>query len=284
MLKFYGNLSGKVFPAGYFDKAATAREEIMAIHYYFMVFPMEAFVASELEPETFASYMATGKTKSSSEPLIFIEVAGGFGDYFDWNYAQKKCIPHTDGRPKNSLYLSIYRTLEHIPLDALGILYLVTRDGRALPLEKFSYENPVEWKGYALYKELCPVTPLAVSSLDPKKFGEYMTDSVNKVHLPAILFADLKVVDFKDMQNSGNVGDIYDGNIQHLVHCIENLQSGKGKLLKVVDRSYTNKFGYQVIQNGLYAADENGIVMYKMPDRKELKQKWYDWGRSALIF
>jgi len=256
----------------------------MAVHYYFMAFPMEALVASELEPDQFASYMATGKTKSSSEALSFIEIKDGFGNHFDWIHAQKKCVPHTDGRPKSSLYLSIYRTLEHIPLDALGTLYLVTRDGRALPIEKQSYENPKEWLGYALYKELCPVNPLAVSSLDPKKFGEYMTDKNSKVHLPRIMFADLKVVDFDDMENSGNVGDIYDGNLQHLINCIENLRAGKGKLLKVVDRSYANRFGYQAIKDGIYVADQDGIVMYRMPSEEALKKDWYDWGRSAMIF
>lgn len=256
----------------------------MAIRYYFMAFPMEALVASELEPEHFASYMATGKTKSTAEALIFIEVKEGFGKFFDWDYAKKKCVPHSDGRAKNSLYLSIYRTLENIPLEALGTLYLVTRDGRALPIEKSEYENPKEWRGYALYKELCPVNPLAVSALDPKKFGEYMTDKNNKVHIPKVLYADLKVVDFKDMKDSGNVGNIYDGNTEHLVNCIENLQSGKGKLLKVVDRSYAHKFGYQVIDKGIYIADDKGIVMYPMPSREQLKEKWYDWGRSANIF
>jgi len=256
----------------------------MAVHYYFMAFPMEALVASELEPMNFASYMATGKTKSTAEPLVFIEVKEGFGNYFDWTHAKKKCVPHTDGRPKNSLYLSIYRTLEHIPLDALGTLYLVTKDGRALPIEKSSYQNPENWTGYALYKELCPVSPLAVSALDPKKFGEFMTDETNKVHIPRIFFADLKVVNFEDMENSGNIGDIYDGNTQHLVNCINNLKEGKGKLLKVVDRSYSNRFGYQAIQNGLYVADADNIIQYKMPALSEIKEKWYDWGKSAMIY
>lgn len=255
----------------------------MAVHYYFMAFPMEALVASELEPENFASYMATGKSKSAAEPLVFIEIKEGFGNYFDWTHAKKKCVPHSDGRPKSSLYLSIYRTLEHIPLDAMGTLYLVTRDGRALPVEKQAYSNPKEWPGYGLYKELCPVAPLAVSALDAKKFGEFMTDSTNKVHIPKVMFADMKVVDFQNMKDSGNVGNIYDGNIQHLINCVENLQSGKGKLLKVVDRSYSNRFGYQAINHGLYIADNENIIMYPMPSLEELKSKWYDWGRSAEI-
>lgn len=255
----------------------------MSINYYLMVFPMEAMIASELSPEEFSTYMATGKTKSTAEPLVFIEVEGGFGNYFDWEYAKKKCVNHTDGRPKNSLYLSVYRSLENTPIDAMGALHLVTKDGRSLSIEKGEYCNPDEWIGYALYKELCPVTPLAVSSLDPKKFADYLTDKSNKLVLPTILFADLKVVDFKDMKNSGNVGNIYDGNMDHLINCIENLQSGKGKLVKVVDRSYSNKFGYQAIQNGLYLSDGDKTVMYKLPSLDELKAEHYDWARSANI-
>lgn len=33
---------------------------------------------------------------------------------------------HEDGAPKNSVYVATYRVLEHIPVSALGTLYVVT--------------------------------------------------------------------------------------------------------------------------------------------------------------
>ncbi len=256
----------------------------MAIHYYFTVFPMEAMIASELEPEKFASYMALGQKKGSAEQLIFMEVTKEFGDYFDWEYARKKCVSHHDGRQKNSVYLGVYRVLEHIPVDALGDLYLTTRDGRSLKLSQEEYAHPKEWKGFALYKELCPVNPLVVSVNNPEKFAEYMTSPLSKVNVPAMVFADMKVVDPEDYENSGNLGDVYDKHLDHLKMCIESLQDGKGKITKIVDRSYAGKFAYQVINTGIYVAARGGIVLYPMPTLDELKKIDYDWGRSANIF
>ncbi len=256
----------------------------MAIHYYMTVFPMEALIASQLEPEQFASYMALGDKKAAAEQLMFVEVDGGFGNFFDWTFAEKKCVPHSDGRAKNSLYLGVYRVLENIPLSAMGSLYLVTKDGRSLVLEKGEYKAPKDWKGYALYREYCPMSPLAVSTLDPKNYGDYMTDANNKVHVPAIFFADLKVGNIDDIENSGNVGQIYDKNLAHLRDCVHSLQAGKGKMTKIVDRSNFDSSFYQIIDNGLYIANKDGILMYSMPSKEELKKIGYDWGRSAQIF
>ena len=256
----------------------------MAVHYYMTVFPMEALIASQLEPVNFGSYMALGDKKATAEQLMFIEVNGGFGSYFDWDFASKKCVPHSDGRLKNSLYLSTYRVLENVPQSAMESLYLVTKDGRSLQLDKEEYKAPENWIGYALYREYAPMSPLAVSTLDPKNYGKYMTDSTNKVYVPTILFADLKVGNIDDIENSGNVGQIYDKNLAHLKDCIHSLQSGKGKMTKIVDRSNFNSSFYQIIDNGFYISSSEGISRYAMPSREKLKNLNYDWGRSALIF
>ena len=89
----------------------------MSIRYYLSVFPTEALIASMLDPVQFGAYRATGSKRGSSEQIIFIGITGEFGDAFDWEYARAQCVPHANGDPKHSVYLSIYRTLERIPLD-----------------------------------------------------------------------------------------------------------------------------------------------------------------------
>ena len=91
----------------------------MEVYYYLTVFPSEALIASQLNPEQFGAYMATGSKKGSAERLIFIEVEPGFGDYFDWKYAGERTVPHPNGDPKHSVYLSVYRALEHTPVDVM---------------------------------------------------------------------------------------------------------------------------------------------------------------------
>ncbi len=254
------------------------------IYYYLTIYPMEALVASQLEPKKFASYMALGSRKGSAEQLAFMTVTPDCSNSFDWKHAIEHCKPHPDGKLKNSVYLSIYRVLEHIPLEALGTCYLVTKDGLSLPIEKMDYAKCGNSEPFSLYQEICPVSPLTISSLKPVEFAEYIINGSGKISLPAIIFADIGIIDFDDMENSGNVGGFYDHNTEHLKECISEIQERDGKKTKIVDRSYASRFSYQVIGKGIFAARENEIVYYPMPGREELKKIDYDWGRSALIF
>ncbi len=255
------------------------------IHYYLIFSPSEALIASLLGPKDFGMYMAQGSKKGSAEQLMFAEINGGFGDFFDWDYAKEKCVKHSDGRPKNSLYLSIYRVLEHTPIDVFKMIYLVTKDGRTLSLEQEAYEAPKNWKGYALYKELSPVHPLIVSSLQPKALGSYITtEHEKKISVPALVFTDIKMINFDDMQNSGNIGATYNRNFDHLKECITSLKTSKESLTKTVDRSFESKFTYQIIDNGIYIVRDNKIIFFRMPSREMLEESAYDWGRSANIF
>ncbi len=165
------------------------------------------------------------------------------------------------------------------------MVYLVTKDGRTLSLEKEEYQTPENWKGFGLYKELSPVHPLIVSSLNPKDLADYIINgTTKKISVPALIFTDIKVIDFDDMQHSGNIGGMYDRNLDHLKACIASLQESDEKMTKTVDRSFDSKFTYQIIDNGIYIARDRSIIFFRMPSRELLKASAYDWGRSANIF
>ncbi|HZK20352.1 MAG TPA: hypothetical protein VFC68_06475 [Treponemataceae bacterium] len=256
----------------------------MSIHYYVTLFPMEALIASELLPHDFAAYMTTGTKKGSAETLIFTEVFEEFGQHFDWDHAHTHCKPHPDGQPKNSTYLSVYRVVENIPLDKIGKLYLTTRDGSALALEKEVFIIPKEEKrSYALYQELCPIRPLVVSTLSPDKFADYIVKGKNKITAPTLFFTDLKLINFDDMHNTGNIGSFYDKNIDHLKSCIDSVKNTPDKLTKTLARSNGTDFSYQLINRGIYAADKNHLFVYKMPSVKTLEKNHYVWARAAQI-
>ena len=255
----------------------------MGMYYYLSIFPMEALIASQLEPVQFGSYMATGSKKGSAEQIIFCRLKGEFGEYFDWEYARQKCVPHSYGDPKHSVYLGVYRILENIPLDQMLSLYLVTRDGRTLEIESSKYEGPNSAKGYFIYQELCPVNPVIVSKYDPEAFGKYMTDKTNKVALPRLIYTDLKTIDFEDRQHTGNIGSIYDRKVPHLMACIATVTSEADKINKTLTRTNVETFSFQSIDSGVYVSDGSSIVYYRMPNVEELKEIDYDWGRSAQI-
>lgn len=254
----------------------------MSPHYYLTLFPMEALIASQHDPEHFGTYMATGSRDGSSELLIFIAVDPSFPG-FDWEYAKSECVPHEDGRPKNSVYLSIYRVFERTPLAALGDLYLTTRDGRTLALPKQGYDQAVAGPNYHVYQELCPVHPLVVSKLAPREFGRYITGEKTKLKLPKIAFADLKVVDLDNLANSGNIGGLYDHNVAHLQRCVDSVTSGSPKTTKTLERSHVESFTFNVIKSGIYLSDDTETITYPMPPLSELRAHHYDWARSALI-
>ena len=256
----------------------------MSLHYYLSIFPIEALIASELEPSQFGAYMATGSKKGSAEQIIFVEVEGNFGNDFDWKFAIEKCIPHPNGNPKHSVYLSIYRTLEQIPLEKLGSMYLTTRDGRTIGLEKDLYREEINGNKYYIYQELCPVTPVIASILDPEDYSNEITNSKRKIYVPKIVFTDMKIPDFENPEHSGNIGMFYDNKIPHILNCISSVTGDKGKKNKTIDRSHVESFSFQVIKNGIYIGDGKTLLSYKFPSVEDLKKIDYDWGRSAMLF
>ncbi len=87
----------------------------MKNHLYLTCSHSEALIASQLEPADFGTYMAVGTEKLTLGQLMFFEINPDLkSDYFDLARARKECVPHPDGRPKASLYISIYRAMEHV--------------------------------------------------------------------------------------------------------------------------------------------------------------------------
>lgn len=255
------------------------------MYYYVVFYPIEALIASQLEPKDFGMYMARGSKKGSAERLMFAEIEGDCSEAFDWEFARSKCVSHANGEPKHSLYLSIYRVIEQIPLEAYKNVYLVNQDGTTLALEAKTYKASTEWKGYGLYKEHCPVHPFIASSLKPKELADYIiSDTGKKITVPAIIFTDIRSIDLEEKEHTGNIGSMFERDLDHLKECIDEVKGQKGKVTKTIDRSFDSKFTYQIIGEGVYIAKGKGILFYPMPNREELKEIDYDWGRSANIF
>lgn len=256
----------------------------MSIHYYLSIFPLEALIASELDPEAFGVYMATGSRRGSSERHAFIELKGKLDESFDIAYAEKKCAASGAERKKSSVYLSIYRTLEKIPLSSMGELYLVTRDGRSLPLEPELLEGPTQaTKQFYLYQELSPVRPVVVTTLAPSQFCQYMTQEETKIHIPRIAFADLRVIDLDNLDDAGNIGNLYHQNISHLRDCIDSVTAKTGKTAKTLDRARVETFTYNLVDTGIYVGDQEGVLYYRMKSLRELQMHHHPWAKSANI-
>jgi len=249
------------------------------IYLYMLCYRCEALVASQLDPESFGHYMATGTQKNTKGNVLFFEVNSSVkSDYFRLSDIAEQCVPHPDDTPKRTKYVSIYRVLEHLEPGDFGKLYLVTADGRVLALDAENYDSSHEEAGPNLYQELCPVSPMVVSALPPSAFVRYMTDPGNTLHLPRLLFADLML----DRDETGRLaGYLPYADPVHIIDCLKELEHGRGKPTKTVSRSPHLHGFYRTIRRGFFLGDAKELKFYRFPERRVLEVEHTRWWHSA---
>jgi hypothetical protein len=248
------------------------------IHLYMLCYRFEALVASQLDPEAFGRYMATGTQKNTKGNVLFFEINSDLkSDYFQLEELEQRCS-RSDGSPKRSRYISIYRVLEHLQAEDIGRLYLVTADGRVLGLDAVSYDSSHEDAGPSLYQELCPVSPMVVSALPPAAFVRFMTDPSIPLHIPRILFADLML----DRDDSGHLaGYLPYSEPRHILDCIHEIEHGSEKQTKTVSRSPHLHGFFRTIRRGFFLGDAKCLKFYRFPERRILEIEHTKWWRSA---
>jgi hypothetical protein len=252
----------------------------MEKHLYLSLMP-EALIASNLTPEEFGAYYAVGAERKTQGQAAFFEIDPAFRDpFFPLEEALGRCVPHKDGAPKRSVYAAVYRVVEHVPLSALGRLYLTTKDGRTLGIDRAA-SAPADEKGLHLYHEIAPLSPLVVSELGPKAFHAFfMGDGKKNLAVPAFCWVELKLGELANDPERGEVHDLPYENIDHLRSCLIQLRT-KNVVTKIVDRLHPSSFSYRTIKNGVFYGTAAGLAMYPLPSVEQLKNEHYHWWRSA---
>jgi len=254
----------------------------MTVHLYLSLIP-EALIASMLSPEEFGAYYAVGSEKRSRGQAIFFEIDPKFrSKEFRIEEGIQRCIPHEDGTPKRSIYISVYRVLENIPMNAIKKLYLTTQDGRTLELEP-SKRLPLDDAGLHLYREISPVTPLVVSTDGPKAFYELIVKNpTSLIKLPSICFAELRLDGLAKDPKNAEIGDLPYANVEHLRSCLVDLHT-KQVMTKMVDRIPSGGIPYRTIKNGIFIGNQEKLIFFALPEEKKLVDKHYQWWRSATM-
>lgn len=254
----------------------------MKRYLYLSLLP-EALIASMLPPEQFGNYLAVGTKKRTRGQAMYFEVDPNFeSDYFNLNDIEKLCQPHSDGAPKRSKYFSIYRVLEHIPLNKLKSLYLTTDDGRVLELKQGDYTLRHDTK-LRLYQQLCPVNPRVASSLKPEEFVKFITNPENPISVPKIVFVQLGLNNLAIDPVNGSDENLPFPNIQHLRDCLTELKIDEEKPTKTVIRFLQGDLLYRTIKNGFFVGDQENFIFYEFPSLEQLENEYYTWWRSALV-
>jgi hypothetical protein len=242
----------------------------------------EALIASMLPPVEFGAYLSTGTKKRNKGQAIFFEVdLGQIEKLIDMDSLNRRCVAKADGKPKSSVYLSVYRVLETIPLTALKSLYLTTDHGYTLELKKSPYDPSKETKGKLhLFQELLPVTPLVATELAPSVFLKRLTDGSIPIVLPKLFFVDLKLGELATNPLKGSAEYLPYSNVGHLRDCLEILKGEYEKHMKTVQRIYSGSLLYRTIESGFYVGSKDEIIFYSYPDMVELENINYEFFRS----
>lgn len=242
----------------------------------------EALIASMLSPVDFGTYLSTGTKKKNKGQAIFFEVdLGKIEKLIDMDSLNQRCVAKPDGKPKSSVYLSVYKTLEMTPLSALKNLYLTTDNGHTLELKKTTYDSAMEVTGMLhLFQELCPVTPMVATDLTPSAFLKRLTDGSMPISLPKLLFVELKLGELATNPLAGSVEHLPYSNLGHLRDCLEILKGEYEKHMKTVQRVFSGELLYRTIESGFYVGSVNDIFYYPYPSMEELEKINYNFFRA----
>lgn len=253
----------------------------MKTYLYISLLP-EALVASHLAPDAYGAYLATGPKHVSRGPAIFFRLSDDYAREKLRDFGLERAFAADGSRVRRSAYLSIYRVLETTPLPAIESLHLATEDGHVLTLRPGA---PASANGqrFHLYQQFCPVTPRVVSTLAPREFAARITDRSERVSLPALVFAELKLEQLARNPDATEVNNLPYPNLEHLRECLRELQAKPGKTTKTVIRYLQQDVLFRTIRGGFYvAASGGGLVAFPMPAPGELETTHYPWWRSAL--
>lgn len=246
--------------------------------YYYMVATPESLIVSHLAPVDFGNYLSVGTHKQTRGQAIFFEIDPDKAP-LPQDFIQYKMKPYEDIEPKRSVYLSIYRVFEHIPLKAFKNLYLSTDDGRVLEIEARSYIGKASGSVH-LYQQLVPITTRVASKLPPLDFLRLLTDTSQPVSAPKVCFCELLLNELEKNPRAP-LHNLPYPNPDHLRECLLKLQESPGRQTKTVLRYLQGDLPYRTIKTGFFVGDKQHDLFYPFPSESDLEGKHYLWWRSA---
>ena len=166
---------------------------------YQILYPNQALVASQLDPEAFARHYLIGSVRHYSGKLVFADINPNFrNSYFDIDAGLKNLVPHADGTPKHTRFICSYRVMEHMDFDCIRRLYLSTSEASVLELMPAEYDK-VHHSGFLrTFAQIAPLSMLVMTPYDMLEFGHYITTPGNPKGCPSLFYTqiDLNVDEF----------------------------------------------------------------------------------------
>lgn len=161
---------------------------------YQILYPNQGLVASQLTPEAFARHYQIGSLRHFTGKLVFAEIDPSFRHpYFDIDAGLAALVPHPDGSPKRTKFISSYRVMEHMDFAAIKTLYLSTAEANVLGLKPREYDKVHQPGFLRTFAEIAPLSMLVMSPMDMREFGGYITQPGNSKGCPKLFYTQIEL-------------------------------------------------------------------------------------------
>ncbi len=255
-----------------------------AKHIYCIIYPNGALIASELNPEDFGKHYAVSYPKNYEGKVIFAEIDINFRNpYFQIDDVLKVC-EKPDGTPKRTKFISSYRVLEHIDLSAFKSMYLITRSGKMLEIEKREdYKLEHKEEKIRIYQLMAPLYYLIASNLTPPAFGDYVCSEPHKgVPRSAMIQIDIdieSILNMKDIIYSSPLPNVHAGYLKDSLMELKNDPTKKTKTISLT--SIFDQLPFMKIKHGIWINEKGKQIFYPIPSQEDLENKNYEWFKDA---
>jgi len=255
-------------------------------HLYQILAPNPALVASQLEPDAFAKHYTAGSLRYYAGKVVFAEIDINYRHpYFKIDDALSVLKPHDDGRPKATRFISTYRVLEHIDLDAIQRVILSTPEGYTLELQSAPYDKTHEEGFLRIYAEIAPLRMLVMSRMDFPAFGKYITDPEFPKGAPKQFYTqiELDITHFLEEFEArpamhAPIPGLHPSNLRAAIMALRADPDKPTKGLKL-DSAF-EMIPYRSIRHGFMFASQDKTRYFPIPSRAEIESSNYRFWRA----
>lgn len=253
----------------------------MESYLYLSLIP-EALILSQLPPDKFGRYLATGSKRQIEGPAIFFLVDPSADlSAFRMDEARERCHAHEDGAPRRSVYVAIYEVLARVPLTALQRVFLTTPAGLTLALDPAEWSPAGRGERYYFYQELGPVYPRVVSELNPADFCRCVTSGEELISLPALAFIDMKLGGLAYAPERSDEPEPPYQHLDHIRECLRGLAAKPDHPTKIVNRGLRPDILFSFIRTGVFVGRGGTMRFFPLPSEDELETTHHLWWHSA---
>ncbi len=247
-------------------------------HLYQILYPNQALIASHLDPSAFARHYLVGSIRHYNGKLVFAEIDPEFRHpYFKIDEVFNNLKPHDDGTPKRTKFISSYRVMEHMDLDAIRKVYLTNAEAQVLELSPGTYTKKHESGYLRTFAEIAPLSMLVMSPLSMPEFGSFITAPGNTKGAPKLFYTqiELNINEFLETFESNPFAQAPFPFLHpsKLRDSILEMQSKPGKKTKGLSLFCPlDQISYKRIRHGFMFSEGERHKFFAMPSLHEIEE------------